>query len=150
MPKVKVPETPKEILHLAKRYLRNAKELLKNAGLNKEVNSYIDIKHVSIASGTAYLAVLEAMKALIMVRKFWDITEVEKNAKEISSYRKILKTLPLGKDKDVILDLLLDVYNILHLGGYYRKLRDEKSIDSGFEKVERIIEIVEKHINEQP
>ena len=118
--------------------------------MNKEVNSYIDIKHVSIASGTAYLAVLEAMKALIMVRKFWDITEVEKNAKEISSYRKILKTLPLGKDKDVILDLLLDVYNILHLGGYYRKLRDEKSIDSGFEKVERIIEIVEKHINEQP
>ncbi len=36
------------------------------------------------------------------------------------------------------------------LGGYYKDLQDKKAIDSGFEKVEKMILIVEKHINEQP
>ena len=53
----------------------------------------------------------------------------------------------LGKDRDLIRGLFNDAYDILHLGGYYRELQDKKSIDSGFEKVEKIIRIVEKYIN---
>jgi hypothetical protein len=39
-----------------------------------------------------------------------------------------------------------EVYKILHLGGYYRELQSKKAIDDGFEKVEKIIKIVEKYI----
>ena len=61
--------------------------------------------------------------------------------------RQALKGLPLGRDRDRLLKLLRDVYNILHLGGYYRRLQSKKAIDDGFEKVEKIIRIVEKHIS---
>ncbi|CUU08991.1 hypothetical protein JGI1_02230 [Candidatus Thermokryptus mobilis] len=44
------------------------------------------------------------------------------------------------------MNLFDSAYGILHIGGYYRELKDKKAIDSGFEKVERIIEVVEKHI----
>ena len=52
----------------------------------------------------------------------------------------------LIKDKDNIMKLYNEVYKILHLGGYYRELQDKKAIDSGFEKVEKIIKIVESYV----
>ncbi|MEO0169186.1 MAG: DUF5618 family protein, partial [candidate division WOR-3 bacterium] len=103
---------------------------------------------VSEASGTAYISALEALKALFMFKKGWDVEKVKEETKEVGSYRKILKTLPIGKDKDVLIKLFSSVYDILHLGGYYRELQDKKAIDSGFEKVEKIIQIVEKHIKQ--
>ncbi len=150
MPKVKAPETPKERLELAKRYLKNAREILKKAGVDKEAGIYEDIKFVSEASGTAYILALEVLKALFMYKKGWDIDEVRRKTKDVGSYRRILKTLPIGKDKDVLIKLFSSVYDILHLGGYYRELQDKKATDSGLEKVEKIIRIVEKHINGQP
>jgi len=53
----------------------------------------------------------------------------------------------LGKDRDNLIRLFDEVYKILHLGGYYRELQDKKAIDSGFEKVEKIIKIVESYVN---
>jgi hypothetical protein len=61
-------------------------------------------------------------------------------------YYYLNKVNQIGKDKDLLKGLLDDVYDILHLGGYYRELKDKKSIDSGFEKVEKIIKIVESYI----
>ncbi|MEO0148351.1 MAG: DUF5618 family protein [candidate division WOR-3 bacterium] len=148
MPKTKTPLTPEERLRLAKRYLRNAKEVLKKSPVDKEAGIYEDIKYVSEASGTAYISALEALKALFMFKKGWDVEKVKEETKEVGSYRKILKTLPIGKDKDVLIKLFSSVYDILHLGGYYRELQDKKAIDSGFEKVEKIIQIVEKHIKQ--
>jgi len=52
----------------------------------------------------------------------------------------------IGKDRDLLLGLFDDVYDLLHLGGYYRELRDKKAIDSGFEKVAKMIKIVERHV----
>ncbi len=147
MPKAKVPETPKERLELAKRYLRNAKETLKKAGVDRVIGEYVDLKYVSEACGTAYLASLEALKALFMYKKRWDGDTLRKKVKDIGMYKNVLKDLAIGKDKDKLSRLLTHAYNILHLGGYYRELHDKKSIDSGFEKVEKIIKIVEKHIN---
>ncbi len=148
MAKVKIPETPAERLELAKRYLQNAKDMLRMAGINKEIGFYEDVKYVSAASGTAYLAALEALRALLMEKMGWDSDGVKKRTKDIGSYRKALKSLSIGKDRDALLYLLRDVYNILHLGGYYRELQDKKAIDSGFEKVAKIIQIVEKHITQ--
>ncbi len=99
MPKVKAPETPKERLELAKRYLKNAREILKKAGVDKEAGIYEDIKFVSEASGTAYILALEVLKALFMYKKGWDIDEVRRKTKDVGSYRRILKTLPIGKIK---------------------------------------------------
>ncbi len=134
-------------MELAKRYLQNAKEFLKKAGYDRRVGSYVDVKYVSIASGAAYLAALESIKALLMAKKGWSSEEVEKKAKDIASYRRLLKELPLGKDRDVLLGLLRDAYQILHLGGYYRELRNKKAIDAGFESVAKIIKIVERHVS---
>ncbi len=53
----------------------------------------------------------------------------------------------MGKGRDILIHLFNSVYDILHPGGYYRELQDKKAIDSGFEKAEKIIEIVEKHVN---
>ncbi len=52
-----------------------------------------------------------------MYKKGWDIDEVRRRTKEVGSYRRILKTLPIGKDKDVLIKLFSSVYDILHLGG---------------------------------
>ncbi len=149
MSKVKVPETPKERLELAKRYLKNAKEDLKKSGVIKEAGVYKDIKLVSRASGTAYLASLEALKALFLAKGIYkDIGEVKNRLKKHSVYYESLKkVMGIGKDRDILIYLFNSVYDILHLGGYYRELQDKKAIDSGFEKVEKMIRIVEKHIN---
>jgi hypothetical protein len=61
-------------------------------------------------------------------------------------YYYLNKVNQIGKDKDLLKGLLDDVYDILHLGGYYRELQSKKAIDDGFEKVERIIKIVESYV----
>ena len=134
-------------LNLAKRYLENAKEELKKAGIDRKANRYIDLKYVSKASGTAYLSALEALKALFISKNLVSDEKVKEKFKKIEEFYKGLKNIKgLGKDRDLLLDLFDDVYNILHLGGYYRELQDKKAIDSGFEQVEKIIKIVESYI----
>ncbi len=148
MPKAKSPETPKERLELAKRYLENAKETLKKAGIKKKTGRYEDIKYVSSASGIAYLSALEALKALFVQEKLVEDLRKVKNVKRV--YSLISDLTRIGKDRDTLLELFDDVYTILHVSAYYRELQSKKAIDDGFEKVEKIIRIVEKHINGQP
>ena len=134
-------------LNLAKRYLENAKEDLKKAKVDRKVGIYIDIKYISKASGTAYLSALEALKALFINYKILDEKEMKEKLNKVEMYDYYLKKVSqIGKDRDVLLKLFDEVYKILHLGGYYRELQSKKAIDDGFEKVERIIKIVEKYI----
>ena len=133
-----------EKLELSKRYLENAKEDLKKAKIDKERKAYIDLKYVSRASGMAYLSALEALKALFINYGILDEKEV-KNKVEMYYYY-LNKVNQIGKDRDLLKGLLDDVYDILHLGGYYRELQSKKAIDDGFEKVERIIKIVESYV----
>ncbi len=44
---------------------------------------------------------------------------------------------PRRKDRNILMYLLEDVYDILHIVGYYRELRSKKAIDGRFEKVEK-------------
>ncbi len=134
-------------LNLAKRYLENAKEDLKKAKVDKKVGIYIDIKYISKASGTAYLSALEALKALFINYKILDEKEMKEKLNKVEMYDYYLKKVSqIGKDRDVLLKLLDEVYKILHLGGYYRELQDKKAIDSGFEKAQKIIKIVESYV----
>ena len=148
MPKVKSPETPKERLELAKRYLKNAKEILKKAGVDRKAGRYEDMKYIVEASATAYVGALEALKSLFLWEGLIDDT---KKLKKVQRFYELLsRSMRLGKDRDLLLKLFDDVYTLLHVSAYYRELRGKKAIDDGFEKVERIIRIADKHINGQP
>ncbi len=131
-------------MELARRYLQNARETLKKAGVKKRTGRYEDIKYVSSAAGIAYLAALEALKALFIQEGLISDLRKVKNVRTV--YSLISRLTRIGKDRDVLKDLFDDVYKILHVAAYYRELQDKKSIDSGFEKVEKIIRIVERHI----
>ena len=124
-----------EKLELSKRYLENAKEDLKKAKIDKE------------RKAMAYLLALEALKALFINYVVLDEKEMKKKLNKVEMYYYYLnKVNQIGKDKDLLKGLLDDVYDILHLGRYYRELKDKKSINSGFEKVEKIIKTVESYI----
>jgi HEPN domain-containing protein len=124
-----------EKLELSKRYLENANEDLKKAKIDKE------------RKAMAYLSALVALKALFINFGILDEKEVKKKLNKVEMYYYYLnKVNQIGKDGDLLKGLLDDVYDILHLGGYYRELKDKKSIDSGFEKVEKIIKIVESYV----
>ena len=124
-----------EKLELSKRYLENAKEDLKKAKIDKE------------RKAMAYLSALEALKALFINFGILDEKEVKEKLNKVEMYYYYLnKVNQIGKDRDLLKGLLDDVYDILHLGRYYRELKDKKSINSGFEKVEKIIKIVESYI----
>jgi len=62
MPKTASLESPEDVLNLSKRYLQNAREILKRAGVDEDIGAYEDVKYVSSASGIAYLAALEAIR----------------------------------------------------------------------------------------
>ena len=142
---VKTPTTPQERLQLARRYLQNARETLKKAGIDRRAGRYEDIKYIVEASATAYAGALEALKALFL----WEglIGDVKKLKKVQRFYELLSRSTRLGKDRDLLIKLFDDVYTLLHVSAYYRELQDKKAIDSGFEKVEKIIQIVEKHIS---
>jgi hypothetical protein len=133
-------------LNLAKRYLGNAREILKKAGVDRRREAYVDTKYVSVASGTAYLSALEAIKALLILHLNLDEDFIRRKVKDISVYKRYIGELKkIGKDRDYIYGLLKDAYDILHLGGYYRELQNKKAIDAGFEAVEKIMKFVESY-----
>ena len=112
---VKTPTTPQERLQLAKRYLQNARETLKKAGVDRRVGEYVDLKYVSEASGTAYLAALEALKALFLWEGLVDEREIKRKLKRVEMYDSLLKrVMRIGKDRDVLIRLFDNVYSLLH------------------------------------
>jgi hypothetical protein len=133
-------------LKLAKRYLENAREILKKAGVDRRREAYVDIKYVSVASGTAYMSALEAIKALLILHLNLDEDFIRRKVKDISVYKRYIGELKIGKDRDYVQGLLKDAYDILHIGGYYRELQNKKAIDAGFEAVEKIIKFVESYL----
>jgi hypothetical protein len=109
----------------------------------------VDLKYISEASGTAYLAALEALKAIFLWEGLVGDGDMRRRLKKVEAYTNLIRKLSrIGKDRDLLLGLFYDVYDLLHVGGYYRELQDKKAIDSGFEKVAKIIRIVEKHIGQ--
>jgi len=102
MPKTKIPLTPEGRLELAKRYLKNAKEELRKAGIDRVVGRYIDLKHISSACGIAYLVALEALKALFISKGLISSEELNQRLKKVEGYYKGLKEIKgLGKDRDI-------------------------------------------------
>jgi len=106
----------------------NAKEVLKKA--NKQDNFFQDVKYVKMASGKAYNAVLLALDGYFTLKE----VQKKKGRKDIDYYKSNLTKI----DKK-LLDYLNDVYEVLHLAGYYDGIKSVKIIDEGLNLAYAII-----------
>jgi len=114
------------------RYMDNAEETLKRAE-KRDDGWYKDEKYVRTACGIAYLGVLVAVDAWLTLKGVR--IPKKRNHTNIDFYLSNIAKL----DKKM-LDYVNDAYNVLHLDGYYRKVKNIKIIESGFEVAYEIIE----------
>ncbi len=99
----------------ALRYLQNAREILKKALI--EDGRYADVKYVQEACSTAYLAVLKAIDEYLLNKGL----SKKELPKSVDAYRKVLqKYLAIHDGK--LLREFDDIYDQLHIAGYYRGL----------------------------
>ena len=95
------------------RYLQNAKEILKKAPI--EDNRYADVKYVQEACGTAYLAILKAIDEYLLNKGF----SKKELPRSVDAYRTALQKY-LGVHNGKLLKEFEDLYDELHIAGYYR------------------------------
>jgi hypothetical protein len=99
----------------ALRYLNNAKEGLKSVPV--EGHTYVDVKPVREAFGTAYLAVLEAINESLIKK---GVTKKEL-PKSVEAYRTALQKYFAVHNKKLLREFEM-LYDTLHIAGYYRGL----------------------------
>lgn len=95
------------------RYIQNAKELLSKSPI--ENNRYADDKYVKSACGVAYLGVLKAIEELLLKK---GLTKKEL-PKKVEEYRKALQKY-VSVHNGKLLKEFDDIYDELHIAGYYR------------------------------
>ena len=110
-------------------YMNNTKEILKKA--NKTDDIFSDINYVKIASGTAYNAVLLALDGYFKLK---EVPE-SRGSKNIDYYRTNITKL----DKK-LLDYVNDIYEVLHLSGYYDGIKNVNIINEGFYLAYKVID----------
>ena len=116
----------------ANRYMDNAKDALKKAGV-KDNGHYKDRKYVETACGVAYLGVLHALNAWLEVNGVPDPTR--KKDKTIYFYKSAV-----GEIDGDLAESLDAAYSALHISGYYRGVMIVKIIEGGFDAAYEIIE----------
>ena len=97
----------------ALRYLNNAKEILKSVPV--ENGTYIDIKPVREACGTAYLSILIAIDEYLLKK---GISKKEL-PRSVDAYRKALQRYLSVHDGKLLREFEA-LYEALHIAGYYR------------------------------
>jgi hypothetical protein len=113
----------------AMRYMDNAKEALQKA--KKEGKHYKDAKYVRTACGVAYSGVLLALDTYLMLK---EVALPKKKRRSIEFY-----TGNIGKIDKKMLQCLNDVYDILHLSGYYDGILNAPVINEGLVNAYEII-----------
>lgn len=116
------------------RYYKNALQKLKEAKV--EYNRYQDLKPVREACGTAYLSVLLALDGYLLQRGL----NKEKLPTSFDAYQENLRRYLVHNGK--IRNALANVYEILHIWGYYRGIGDPEVVKEGFEKAKIIINVL--------
>ena len=97
------------------RYLQNAKEILSQTPV--EDNDYTDIKPVREAFGTAYLAILEAIKEALLKKGV-----IKKDLpKSIDGFRSALRKR-FASNNGKLTRKFEHLYDTLHIAGYYQGL----------------------------
>lgn len=121
----------KEEIKEAKRYLVNAKEILREKAGKKD-RFYADKKYVRMAGNTAYNGVLEALDTIVPAPP-------KGKRKSIEHYQQYLAK----KDKKM-LALLNDAYNTLHLAMGYDGNLNALVVKGGLDTAGEIIDYVSK------
>jgi len=119
----------------SERYLKNALDTLKKAG--RENGYYKDEKYVRTACGIAYIASLYATDAFLA--KYGMQVPDKKGRRHADNYRELLT-----KQSKKVLNSFNTTYYTLHIIGYYGGVLNAKSIQSGFEALEELIEAAKK------
>lgn len=106
------------------RYMQNAKELLSKSPI--ENNRYADDKYVKSACGVAYLGVLKAIDGYLLNKGL----SKKELPKKVEEYRKALqKYVAIHNGK--LLREFDDIYDELHIAGYYRGVLHHVDIVKG-------------------
>ncbi|SRR3989344_182312 len=105
----------------ALRYLENAKEILSKTPI--EDNRYSDVKYVKTACGVAYLGVLEAINEVLLKRGL----SKKELPKKVDEYRKALQKYASAHNGKLLREFD-DIYDQLHIAGYYRGLLHNTNI----------------------
>ena len=113
----------------AERYLQNAKEILREKAGKKD-GLYADVKYVKMAAGTAYSA------ALLILDEYLKQKEGDKftKPKSIEDYTNWIR-----KHDKKLLRLLVNVYDELHLAGYYHGTKSVDTIQTGLNNVTQML-----------
>ncbi|GHU95728.1 hypothetical protein FACS1894156_5800 [Bacteroidia bacterium] len=134
MPTLSIPEQQEQIRQKehaeAMRYMNNAVETLQKA--RKEDNHYADQKYVRTACGTAYNGVLLALDTYLMLK---GVEMPKRSRRSINFY-----TSNIAQLDRKLLSLVNDVYDILHLSGYYDGIQNARVIKEGFDAAYEIID----------
>jgi hypothetical protein len=118
------------------RYLENAKELLSKSPI--EGDTYLDLKYVQEACGTAYLAVLKALDEHL-ISKGVDQKDLPQS---VEGYRDAIQKYLAPYNGRLTRDFE-KLYKALHIAGYYRGLlEDVDMVRDAFKKAKGFIEKV--------
>lgn len=110
-------------------YLQNAKEILSEKAGKKD-GLYADVKYVKMAAGTAYSAALLILDEYLRQKegvKFIKSKSIEDYTNRIRKYDKKL------------LRLLVNVYDELHIIGYYHGTKSVDTIQTGLSNVTKML-----------
>ncbi|MCF2506299.1 DUF5618 family protein [Dyadobacter sp. CY107] len=113
----------------AARYLENAKTILSEKAGKKD-GLYVDVKYVKMASGTAYSAALLILDEFLKQKeglKFTKPTSIEDYTNRVRKYDKKL------------MRLLVEVYDELHIAGYYHGTSSARTIQLGLDNVRQML-----------
>jgi hypothetical protein len=130
----------------ANRYMDNAKECLQKA--KRDGSLYTDKKYVRMACGTAYNGVLIALDAWFVIKGMQEPTRLQ--TKNVSKRKKAKPSpkprisIDYYKHNVAQLDgklssMLHNVYNVLHIDGYYEGVNDVDIINAGIKGAYEII-----------
>jgi hypothetical protein len=110
------------------RYLENAKELLSKSPIDGD--TYLDLKYVQEACGTAYLAVLKALDEHL-ISKGVDQKDLPQS---VEGYRDAIQKYLAPYNGRLTRDFE-KLYKALHIAGYYRGLLDDVNALKDYFKV---------------
>ena len=120
--------TAQKIYDEAIRLMNNAHKELQQA--DKNGKAYRDVKHLRLACGAAYLAVLKAIDGIFILRNI----PKPKRRPSIEYYQQ-----GFSKIDKKMLHALNVVYEQIHRCGYYDGFNDVKILKIGFEEAQYII-----------
>ena len=120
----------------ARRYVANAKEVIKNANYDRNFKMYMDGKYVKMAGDTLWKGCLIALDAVLNIRK-------GKGRPTIDKYKEAA-----GKRDQKLLAYIITGYDTMHLYMGYDGTGNKKTCDSGFDYANMIIDRCAKLVPE--